>query len=318
MTRINEHNYEQWAMDYIEGTLSEEQYQAFHAFLADHPAIAAQISSLQNDLPVLRPETVFYPYKRDLLRGRTISFARRQERLQRFGAMVSGAAAAAVLFGGLLFSHPNKESNESEGIVAKAVEAYPEGAEAFVARLEQQEATEEEIANTRNSTSMIISATNVTDTPTIHPAQHYKNRDNLLVTTDQNTVSGERQTEKDLSAIELSVGSNTFENQLSAEGVSNLPSNKPDQAEPIPTTTSAASLPTPISEPQSLMAHHAETTAPTGDQDDPQEDDDTRSVFGSLLSVLNDLSPVSYYNTSEESGVTIASFIHIGKRKGDL
>lgn len=100
---IDEHNYEQWAMDYIEGTLGAEQRRAFDAFLAGHPAIAAQIGPLQSDLPVLPPETVVYPDKTGLLRGRTISLARRQDRLQRFGAMASGAAAAAVLFGGLLF-----------------------------------------------------------------------------------------------------------------------------------------------------------------------------------------------------------------------
>ena len=43
---IDEHNYEQWAMDYIEGTLGAEQRRAFDAFLAGHPAIAVSAYSL--------------------------------------------------------------------------------------------------------------------------------------------------------------------------------------------------------------------------------------------------------------------------------
>ena len=43
---IDEQNYEQWAMDYIEGTLDATRRQEFNAFLANHPAIAAQITSL--------------------------------------------------------------------------------------------------------------------------------------------------------------------------------------------------------------------------------------------------------------------------------
>ena len=120
---IDEHNYEQWAMDYIEGTLGAEQRRAFDAFLAGHPAIAAQIGPLQS-LPVLPPETVVYPDKTGLLRGRTISLARRQDRLQRFGAMASGAAAAAVLFGGLLFFHPGEGTKGPERIAAEAAEAF--------------------------------------------------------------------------------------------------------------------------------------------------------------------------------------------------
>ena len=121
---IDEHNYEQWAMDYIEGTLGAEQRRAFDAFLAGHPAIAAQIGPLQSALPVLPPETVVYPDKTGLLRGRTISLARRQDRLQRFGAMASGAAAAAVLFGGLLFFHPGEGTKGPERIAAEAAEAF--------------------------------------------------------------------------------------------------------------------------------------------------------------------------------------------------
>lgn len=65
------------------------------------------------------------PDKTGLLRGRTISLARRQDRLQRFGAMASGAAAAAVLFGGLLFFHPGEGTKGPERIAAEAAKLTP-------------------------------------------------------------------------------------------------------------------------------------------------------------------------------------------------
>ena len=105
---IDEQNYEQWAMDYIEGTLDATRRQEFNAFLASHPAIAAQITSLCDAMPVLPPSEVTFPDKKQLLRGREIRLARRQDRLQRFGAMMSGAAAAAVLFGGMFLFNPRK------------------------------------------------------------------------------------------------------------------------------------------------------------------------------------------------------------------
>lgn len=80
---------------------------------------------LQSDLPVLPPETVVYPDKTGLLRGRTISLARRQDRLQRFGAMASGAAAAAVLFGGLLFFHPGEGTKGPSGLRQKRQKLTP-------------------------------------------------------------------------------------------------------------------------------------------------------------------------------------------------
>ena len=193
---IDEHNYEQWAMDYIEGTLGAEQRRAFDAFLAGHPAIAAQIGPLQSDLPVLPPETVVYPDKTGLLRGRTISLARRQDRLQRFGAMASGAAAAAVLFGGLLFFHPGEGTKGPERIAAEAAEAYPEGAEALAARFDRQEATDTGHdattagtgnAGTRNSIAAAVPATDATHAPAALAA-HYGNTGDRTAASGQGTA----------------------------------------------------------------------------------------------------------------------------------
>ena len=85
--------------------------------------------------------------------------------------------------------------------------------------------------------------------------------------------------------------------------------------EPALTAAPVTTLPVRTPEPQSLIAHRIETTRTATARNASQDDGSIRSSLGSLLSTLNDLSPVSRYNTTEESGVTIASFIHISKRK---
>lgn len=327
---IDEHNYEQWAMDYIEGTLGAEQRRAFDAFLAGHPAIAAQIGPLQSDLPVLPPETVVYPDKTGLLRGRTISLARRQDRLQRFGAMASGAAAAAVLFGGLLFFHPGEGTKGPERIAAEAAEAYPEGAEALAARFDQQEATGTGHdattsgtgnAGTRNSIAAAVPATDATHASAALTTHHGNTGDR--------TAAGHNRTGNSASATSFirhtdaapatgtAAETGIFENSLPTESVLGSLSQPAELYLPEPALTAApvATLPVRTPEPQSLIAHRIETTRTATARNASQDDGSIRSSLGSLLSTLNDLSPVSRYNTTEESGVTIASFIHISKRK---
>ena len=52
--------------------------------------------------------------------------------------------------------------------------------------------------------------------------------------------------------------------------------------------------------------------ASTSDRNN-SESNDIRSSVETLLSTINDVSPISHYRTSEEEGITIASFIHIGR-----
>ena len=306
---IDEHNYEQWAMDYIEGTLGAEQRRAFDAFLAGHPAIAAQIGPLQSDLPVLPPETVVYPDKTGLLRGRTISLARRQDRLQRFGALASGAAAAAVLFGGLLFFHPGEGTKGPERIAAEAAEAYPEGAEALAARFDRQEATDTghdatTVAGTGNAGDRTAASGQGTAAGPTRTGNS-SSAPSFIKRTDAAPTSG--------TAAETGI----FENSLPTESVLGSLSQPAELYLPEPTLTAVpvATLPVRTPEPQSLIAHRIETTRTATARNASQDDGSIRSSLGSLLSTLNDLSPVSRYNTTEESGVTIASFIHISKRK---
>ena len=270
-----------------------------------------------------------YPDKTGLLRGRTISLARRQDRLQRFGAMASGAAAAAVLFGGLLFFHPGEGTKGPERIAAEAAEAYPEGAEALAARFDRQEATDTGHdattagtgnAGTRNSIAAAVPATDATHAPAALAA-HYGNTGDRTAASGQGTPAGPARTGNSSSApsfikrTDAAPASGTaaetgiFENSLPTESVLG------SLSQPAVTAVPIATLPVRTPEPQSLIAHRIETTRTATARNASQDDGSIRSSLGSLLSTLNDLSPVSRYNTTEESGVTIASFIHISKRK---
>jgi hypothetical protein len=54
--QITDHNYEEYALDYIEGTLAAESRAAFERFLAGRPDLARQVASLQAAMPVLAPD----------------------------------------------------------------------------------------------------------------------------------------------------------------------------------------------------------------------------------------------------------------------
>ena len=267
----------------------------------------------------------------------TISLARRQDRLQRFGAMASGAAAAAVLFGGLLFFHPGEGTKGPERIAAEAAEAYPEGAEALAARFDRQEATDTGHdattagtgnAGDRNSIAAAVPATDATHAPAALAA-HYGNTGDRTAASGQGTPAGPARTGNSSSApsfikrTDAAPASGTaaetgiFENSLPTESVLGSLSQPAELYLPEPALTAVpvATLPVRTPEPQSLIAHRIETTRTATARNASQDDGSIRSSLGSLLSTLNDLSPVSRYNTTEESGVTIASFIHISKRK---
>ncbi|MDR0953773.1 MAG: hypothetical protein LBM20_00110 [Rikenellaceae bacterium] len=53
---ITRTNYEEYALDYIEGTLGAQEREAFVRFLDENPEIAAQVLGLQADMPVVTPD----------------------------------------------------------------------------------------------------------------------------------------------------------------------------------------------------------------------------------------------------------------------
>lgn len=108
--KIGPDNYQEWALDYIEGNLSREERASFESFLTRHADIAREIASLQDDMPVMVAEQIVYPDKRSLLRGgKTMSFGR-------ITSFLGGAAAASLLIG--LFTLVDSHSSQKEQLLA--------------------------------------------------------------------------------------------------------------------------------------------------------------------------------------------------------
>ena len=306
---IDEQNYEQWAMDYIEGTLDATRRQEFNAFLASHTAIAAQITSLCDAMPVLPSSEVTFPDKKQLLRGREIRLARRQDRLQRFGAMMSGAAAAAVLFGGMFLFNPNRPGKGTDQMAAEATAAYPEGAEALADRMTETTEQEAEV----NATPAIQDEL-ATQAPIFNASSL-----NRATQNQSNKISQQ--------AVELSVmhpdqnstiqpAENYIQQSEQRQILNSL--STPVQlyaSAPQVNLEQVAIQPSQRTETRSIVAQRIAANrkaASTSDRNN-SESNDIRSSVETLLSTINDVSPISHYRTSEEEGITIASFIHIGR-----
>ena len=306
---IDEQNYEQWAMDYIERTLDATRRQEFNAFLASHPAIAAQITSLCDAMPVLPPSEVTFPDKKQLLRGREIRLARRQDRLQRFGAMMSGAAAAAVLFGGMFLFNPSRPGKGTDQMAAEATAAYPEGAEALADRMTETTEQEAEVNATPAIQDELATQAPIFNAPSLNRATQNQ----------ANKISQQ--------AVELSV-MNPDQNSIIQPAENYIQQSEQRQilnslSTPVQLYASAPQVnleqvaiqPSQRTETRSIVAQRIAANrkaASTSDRNN-SESNDIRSSVETLLSTINDVSPISHYRTSEEEGITIASFIHIGR-----
>lgn len=316
---IDEQNYEQWAMDYIEESLDASTRREFDTFLANHPAIAAQITSLQEAMPVLPPSNEVYPDKQKLLRGREIRLARRQDRLQRFGAMMSGAAAAAVLFGGLFLFNPNRADKGADQMAAEATAAYPEGAEALADRMAEEAAQEDGTA--LPATEPTLQEGMAATTPALQngTAALSANQSFQIKTqpVTSHAVSHRSKTALTQPALQrqwsASAGQGEILNALST------PAELLQVTSPTLSTAQITLQPTQQKEPRSIIAQRLATNRNTlsAEEQGPSEAEELKASVESsvetLISTINDVSPISRYRTSKESGITIASFIHIGK-----
>lgn len=306
---IDEQNYEQWAMDYIEGTLDATRRQEFNAFLASHPAIAAQITSLCDAMPVLPPSEVTFPDKKQLLRGREIRLARRQDRLQRFGAMMSGAAAAAVLFGGMFLFNPSRPGKGTDQMAAEATAAYPEGAEALADRMTETTEQEAEVNATPANQDELATQAPIFNAPSLNRAtQNQANKisqpavELSVMHPDQNSTIQPAENYIQQSEQRQILNSLSTPVQLYASA-------------PQVNLEQVAIQPSQRTETRSIVAQRIAANrkaASTHDRDN-SESNGIRSSVETLLSTINDVSPISHYRTSEEEGITIASFIHIGR-----
>lgn len=116
--KITKTNYEEYALDFIEGTLSREDRRAFERFLEENPDIAGQIHALAEELPVLLPDlSVRFEDKASLKRRTSI----------RSMIVRIGSVAAALLIGVLLFNrYSEKEPGTDQPLVTQVpVVEYP-------------------------------------------------------------------------------------------------------------------------------------------------------------------------------------------------
>lgn len=103
---INKHNYEIYALDYLEGNLDAVQAKAMNNFLNAHPIIKAELDQLLS-LPVVQPDMeIQYEHKRQLLKRNRLVVPLRGNTLRR---VVAIAVAIVLLlmtyFTGYFFGH---------------------------------------------------------------------------------------------------------------------------------------------------------------------------------------------------------------------
>ncbi|MCC8088096.1 MAG: hypothetical protein LIO79_02380 [Rikenellaceae bacterium] len=118
MEKVNINNYEEFALDYLEGNLSRERSEMFEKFLIEHPDIAVDIDGLSKELPVLSASEDFFSDKSRLYR--TAGYTKI--------LLWAGSAAAVLIFGVILTALWNIDrSHSGENISAPPdiVSNYP-------------------------------------------------------------------------------------------------------------------------------------------------------------------------------------------------
>ncbi|MEM9887389.1 MAG: hypothetical protein AAF849_15955 [Bacteroidota bacterium] len=142
---INKSNYEFFAIDYVEGTLSAQELRAMQAFLRAHPDIEAELVALKANLFAFEAdENIVYENKQRLLKKEEVAVIvpMRARAWYKFAA----AAAVAILLIGFAAGYFSAYHFEQENTVANVEYISPV--------LDQEEevntkvALEEETANT--------------------------------------------------------------------------------------------------------------------------------------------------------------------------
>jgi len=88
---ITKLNYEVYALDYLEGTLSKEAQKAMERFLLGHPEIAVELEAMREIIPLTPDPLVTFQYKEKLLKKES------KTRILFFRKWQLGAAAAIAL-----------------------------------------------------------------------------------------------------------------------------------------------------------------------------------------------------------------------------
>ena len=281
-------HYEELALDYIEGNLSDERRRTFESFMESHPEVAQEVRSLKECMPILSVDRVEFPDKERLKRG-----VKRRLRWRQVGSFVGGAAAASVVVGlfGLLGSLGRIDDSIEYGgqQLAEQIEViYQETAKSVAA--------ETEVAQADDVKQDVVS--DVISVP-----------------------------EKVVSTVDTYVGAvtplTTLNKRIEAPKVDK---NQEEELNPVvlePLFTDSYAVPDLIASSRDITLEQVELPEATTDElpgyDDSDEGltDGTKEamrILASLLAPLDDLLPIKRYSTENERGIEIASFIRIGNR----
>ncbi|NBB89092.1 MAG: hypothetical protein GVX96_04845 [Bacteroidetes bacterium] len=99
MKRIHTLNYESYAIDYLDGNLSDADQRAFETFLERHPGIAEEFSDL--DTMTVTAPAAHYPQRKKLYRGNSKSY---------YWAIAAGWALIIGLSAAFWFTQPTTNS----------------------------------------------------------------------------------------------------------------------------------------------------------------------------------------------------------------
>lgn len=280
-------HYEELALDYIEGNLSDERRRTFESFMESHPEVAQEVRSLKEGMPILSVDRVEFPDKERLKRG-----VKRRLRWRQVGSFVGGAAAASVVVGlfGLLGSLGRIDDSIEYGgqQLAEQIEVvYQETAKSVAAETDVAQADDVE----QDVVSDVISVP-----------------------------------EKVVSTVDTYVGVVTPLTTLNKRIEAPKVDKNQEELNPVvlePLFTDSYAVPDLIASNRDITLEQVELPEATTDElpgyDDSDEGltDGTKEamrILASLLAPLDDLLPIKRYSTENERGIEIASFIRIGNR----
>ncbi len=343
--KITSENYEQWALDYLEGTLPSEQRSAFERFLQTHAREAAEIKSLQEFMPIVPADPIVFP-EAALLRRRP-----QVTPLRRFLSLVSGAAAAAVIAGGFLWidhtsSRPKVAMSSvvvsdststavsdwrAEAVIAQAT---GEGAEkaSGVPAVSVSEGTVESVVRPLSSGASRVARWNQKTAALLERMEARNERRQLQAEQEAQTHAG--LTEQPIDAVVVA--------EAKPQGVSS-PLSSPSEGASLSEAGETNEAILRLETPETMTLAYEEPMSAGGDpsfewpvdralpaMDESLLSDNARmldsldmqelrthrerGLLRALFSPLERISPIKYYETEEGRGVEIASILRIGSR----
>lgn len=325
--KITAENYEQWALDYLEGTLPPAERDAFERFLATDARAAEQIRLLGEYMPVAQAETAAFPDPASLTRGRGVT------PLRRLLSLASGAAAAALIAGVFMFlgrpSTPqtavNHHPRQYTAPAAEIVLAQTEPAETAPAKPEPEAAPATPAAvaaRTYTAGSSRLAQWNRKTAERLERMEVREQRRNERTRLMADTARSETRPEATQPQAAAETGGLLASSALSerkAAFMTERAAVRSRAARETATPGNLSLLPpdatTPIlempAENSYLREEYQTREYWLSEEARPRREG---GLLRSLLSPIEKISPIKYYETEEGRGVEIASILRIGSR----